>query len=112
MNIRAITVERGIATLVHQSQLPTLLSLHSRGRRHHENAETGTDPVDTISSPTDNPERQEEEELQGGFYDHENGDIWSEDDEASEGELQQEDRSAILTRSVPNDIERCIPLST
>ena len=104
MNIRAITVERGIATLVHQSQLPTLLSLNSRDRRHPDNAETGTDPVDTISSPTDNPDRQEEEELEGGFYDYENSDIWSEDEE----EVQQEDRSVILTRSVPNDIERGI----
>ena len=105
MNIRAITVERGIVTLVHQSQLPTLLSLNSRGRRHPDNAETGTDPVGTISSPTDNPERQEEEELEGGFYDYENSDTWSENDE----EIQQEDRSVIFTRGMPNDIERCIP---
>ena len=97
MNIRAITVERGIVTLVHQSQLPTLLSLNSHGRHHPDNAETGTDSVDTISSPT--------EELEGGFYDYENSDIWSEDDD----EIQQEDRSVILTRSMPNDIERCIP---
>ena len=75
------------------------MSLNSRGRRHPDNAQTGTDPtstdpVDTISSPTDNPDRQEEEELEGGFYDYKNSDIWSEDDE----EIQQEDRSVIFTR--------------
>ena len=86
MSIRAITVERGIVTLAHESQLPTL---NGRGRRNPNNVgtrRTGTDSVDTISSPTGNLDRQEEEELEGGFNDYENNDIWSEDDEDSEEE--------------------------
>jgi len=97
MNIRAITVERGIATLAHQSRLSTLFSISSHDSRNRHNAgigELGASSVDAISSPTGISVRQEEDELEGGY----------DDDDEEEEEIIQEDRS--MTRG--EDIERAI----
>lgn len=90
MNIRAITVDRGIAMLAHQSRLSILFSFSSRGSRNHRNTgvgEIGTSSVDVISSPTGIAARQEEEELEGGYYD--------DDEDRDDEEIIQEDRSGM-----------------
>lgn len=66
MNIRSITVERGIATLAHQTHLPTLLSL---SRSTSDNVDASS--VEAISSRTGVPAGQEEWELEGGYFDEE-----------------------------------------
>jgi hypothetical protein len=94
MSIRAITVERGIATLAYQSGLSTIFSSYGSRNRHNAGVgEIGASTVDAISSPTGVPAIQEEEELEGGYY----------DDEEDE-EIIQEDRS--MTRG--EDVERAI----
>ena len=95
MNIRAITVERGIATLTRQSPLPTLSSLSSRGDRNPDNA--GAGGVGAVLSSPRIP-AQQEEELEGGYYN---------DEEDEDGEIRQEDRSVINSTSV-DDVERAI----
>ena len=78
MNIRSTTVERGIATLTHQTHLPTLLSL---SRSSSSTIGNGASSVEAISSRTGVPVRQddslEEWELEGGYFDG--------DDEESRG---------------------------
>jgi hypothetical protein len=102
MNIRALTVERGIAVLANQSRLSTLLSFSSRGGGNRHNA--GGTSMDVISSPTGIPARQGEEELEGGYYDEEDDDVWFEGrDNAEDEEIIQEDRS--MTRR-GEDVER------
>ena len=96
MNIRALTVERGIATLATQSRLSTLFSFSS----HNRAGAGGTSSVDVISSPTGIPARQGEdsEELEGGFYDEEDDDsdaCFEERDNAEDEEIILEDRSVI-----------------
>lgn len=68
-------MERGIATLTHQSLLPTLLSLSSHGSHKPDNSgarEIGTSTVDAVLSRTGVPGHGEE--LEGGFYDYEDED--------------------------------------
>ena len=84
MNIRAITVDRGIAALAYQSRLSTLFSFSSHGSCNRHNTgvgEIGTSSVDVILSPTlaGIAARQEEEELEGGYYDDEDNDAWFEE---------------------------------
>ena len=79
-------MERGIATLVHQTQLTTLLSSSNRSDRNPDNAgEVGASTVDVVSSSRMTP-RQEEAELDGGFYDHDD-DIWYEEQYENEDEV-------------------------
>jgi hypothetical protein len=106
MNIRAITVERGIATLAHQTRLSILLSLSSRDP---DNAGAGggrASAVDDVSSPTGISAQRYEEELEGGYYDDEDNDAWFEERDEGE-EIQEEDRSVTrtgITRG--NDVEK------
>lgn len=84
MNIRSITVERGIATLAHQTHLATLLSL-SRSRNTGDNASASS--VEAISSRTGaRQDSQEKWELEGGHFDDgEESEVpgwWDENDEA------------------------------
>ena len=110
MNIRALTVERGIAALAHQSHLSTLFSLSSHSGRNSHNAGVGevvgTNSVDVISSPTGIPARQGREELEGGYYyddDDDDNNAWFEvQDNDEDEEIIQEDRS--MTRR--GDVER------
>ena len=111
MNIRALTVERGIATLAHQSRPSILFSFtsSSHGGRNRHNASVGDVPgassVDGISSPTGVPARQEEEELEGGYDDDdEDDDAWF--GERDNDEIILEDRNT--TRHGEDDIERAI----
>lgn len=107
MNIRAITVERGIATLAQQSRLSTQLlfsSTHASRDSHDAGARgisAGT--VDAVSSPTGDPSRQEGEELEGGYYDDEDNDVWFEeqDEDEEEDDIREEDRN--MTRSTNGD---------
>jgi hypothetical protein len=104
MNIRALTVERGIATLAHQSRLSTLFSFSSHGGRNRHNAgvgEVGASSVDAIPTGIQVPARQQEEEL-GGYYDDDDSDAWFE--EREDGEIIQEDRSMNRVE----DVERAI----
>jgi hypothetical protein len=84
MSIRAITVERGIATLAHQIGLSTISSSHGIHNRHNTASGVGEIGADAI---------QEEEELEGGY-----------DDDDEEEEIIQEDRSVIHGE----DVERAI----
>lgn len=100
MNIRALTVERGITTLAHQSHLSTLFSFSSHGGHNHSRnaggGEVGAGSVDAISSPTRIPVRQGEEELEGGYYDDEDNDAWFEErDNDEDEEIIQVDRNMI-----------------
>ena len=107
MNIRALTVERGIATLAHQSHLSTLFSFSSHGGRNHHNTgigEVGANSVDAISSPV----QQGEDGLEGGYYDDEDNDAWfdsEEQDNDEDEEIIQMDRN--MTRH-GEDAERAI----
>ena len=109
MNIRALTVERGITTLVHQAHLSTLFSFNSHGGRNRDNAGVGevrASSVGVISSLTGIPARQEE--LEGGYYDYEDDDAWfdSEEHDNDEGEeIIQEDRNMAQHGE---DVERAI----
>ena len=107
MNIRAVTVERGIATLAHQSRPSILFSFSSHGGRNPHNASVGqvsASSVDATSSPTDIPAGQEEEELEGGFYDDEDDDAWLEERDTDEdGEIIQ------MAWRGEVDVERGIP---
>ena len=111
MNIRALTVERGITTLTNQSRLSTLFSFSSHGGRNRRNAgarEVGASSVDVIPSPTGIPARQEEKELEGGYYDDEDDDAWFEErdnDGLGNEEIIQEDRN--MSRR-GGDVERAI----
>ncbi|KAF8816032.1 hypothetical protein BYT27DRAFT_7238073 [Phlegmacium glaucopus] len=91
MNIRAITVERGIAMLSHQTHLPTLFSFTTG---HSSSNSASANSVQAISSRTGVPQvREEEGELEGGYYDDDGDDegLWrQEQDEA----IIQEDRSS------------------
>ena len=103
MNIRAVTVERGIATLAHQSRPSILFSFSShRGRHNASVGQVGASSADAISSPTGIPARQEEDELEGGFYD-------DEDDEFEERDNDHEDEEIIqVARRGEVDVERGI----
>jgi len=104
MNIRAITVERGIATLANQSRLSSLLPSRSRDRGV---GEIGPSSVNGNSSPTGIPARQGEEEFEGGDDDDDdNGARFEERDEDEDEEIIQEDRS--MTRASGKDVERAI----
>ena len=102
MNIRSITVERGIATLAHQTHLPILLSSSNNSRNSSDNAS-----VEAISSRTGVPPRQdsqEEWEFEGHFDDDEEceGSGWflERRDEADENEAtRQGDRRVISTHA-------------
>ena len=59
MNIRSITVERGIATLSHQTHLPTLLFPGSHSSRNT-GGNVGASSVEAISSRTGVPAREED----------------------------------------------------
>ena len=113
MNIRALTVERGITTLAHQSRLSTLFSFstsHSGRNRHNAGVgDVGTRSVDAISSPTGIPARQEEEELEGGYYDDEDDDdAWFEerDNNHEDEEIMEEERSMTRRGEEDHDVER------
>ena len=106
-------MERGIATLAHQSRPSILFSFtssnHGGRNRHHDNASVGDVPgassVDRISSPTGIPARQEEEELEGGYDDHDDqdDDVWF--GERDNDEIILEDRN---TTRREDDVERAI----
>jgi hypothetical protein len=108
MSIRSITVERGIATLAHQSHLPTLLSLSRISRNTGDKADGSS--VEAISSRTGVPARQdsqevleEERELEGDNFDDSGGPGWWRDDpdEADENEtIRQGDTRIISTGAV------------
>lgn len=96
MNIRAVTVERGIATLTHQSHLSTLLFIGNSRSRNPEN--TSVREIGTSSQSVDMEAAQAE--LEGGYYDDEDSDAWSEErDEDRDEEIQQQDRSIIHNTS-------------
>ena len=103
-------MERGIATLAHQSRLSILFSFtsSSHGGRNRHNASVGdvlgASSVDGISSPTGVPALQEEEELEGGYDDDEDDDAWF--GERDNGEIILEDRNT--TRRGEDDVERAI----
>lgn len=99
MNIRAITVDRGIATLVHQAHLPTFLSF----------SRAGASSVEAISSRTGVPAAgQEETELEGGYSDDEGDEgPWRlERDEDDEHEVIRQEDSRMSTRA--DDVERAV----
>ena len=108
MNIRALTVERGISTLAEQSHLSTLFSFSSRVDRNRRNAgvQVGLGEVGAGSATPGVPARQGEEELEGGFFDDEDDDVWFEErhDNEDDEEIVQEDRSIFR----PGDVERSI----
>lgn len=83
-------MERGITTLVQQGQLITLLSLSNRTSRNPDNTGAGEVGASSVDTP-----RQEEEELEGGFYDYE------------DEEIRQEERS-VICRTSPDDVEKAI----
>ena len=90
MNIRAVTVERGIATLAHQSRPSILFSFSShRGRHNASVGQVGASSADAISSPTGIPARQEEDELEGGFYDDEDDGFEERDNDHEDEEIIQ-----------------------
>jgi hypothetical protein len=103
MNIRSITVERGIATLAHQTHLPTLFSVSRNGNNTSDNANAGS--VEAISSRTGVPAIQEESleewELEGGHFDEDEeskgpGRFLERKDEDDENEtIRQGDRRVI-----------------
>ena len=108
MNIRAVTVERGIATLAHQSRPSILFSFssHRRGRHNASVEQVGASSADAISSPTGIPARQEEEELEGGFYDDEDDDAWFEE---RDNDHHDEDEEMIqVARRGEVDVERAV----
>ena len=102
MNIRALTVQRGISTLAEQSHhLSALFSFSSRGRRNAVVGEVGDGSASGI------PTRQGEEELEGGFLDDEDDNVWFEERDNvnnDDNEIIQEDRSFIRR----DDVERAI----
>ena len=105
MDIRSITVERGIATLARQTHLPTLLSLSSRNSG--DNAS-----VEAISSRTGVPARQdspEEWELEGGHSDNgeeSEGPNWflERRDEADENKAIRQGDKKIISRRADDDV--------
>lgn len=109
MNIRAITVERGIATLANQSRLSSLLPFSSHGSRNRGVGEIGASSVDGISSPAGIPARQEEEELEGGYDDddEDNDARFEERDDDGVEEIIQEDRSMTRGEDVERAIDHC-----
>ena len=110
MNIRALTVERGITTLAYQSRLSTLFSFstsHSGRNRHNAGVgDVGANSVDAISSPIGIPE---EEELEGAYYDddEDDDDAWYEerDNDHEDEEIMEEERS-MTRRGEDHDVER------
>lgn len=113
MSIRALTVERGITTLAHQSCLYTLFSFstsHSGRNRHNAGVgDVGACSVDAISSPTGIPARQEEKELEGGYYDDEDGDdAWFKErnNDHEDEDIMEEDRSMTRRGEENHDVER------
>jgi len=92
MNIRSIIVERGIATLAHQTHLPTLLSL---SRSNHNTSDNAS--VEAISSRTGVPAQQEEWELEGGHFDDDDdeneGPGWWRDEPDENGTIRQSTRA-------------------
>ena len=106
MNIRSITVERGIATLAHQTHLPTLLSLSRSSSKTSDNVS-----VEAISSRTGVPARQDLQEewvLEGGHFDDDEesegpGRFLERKDEADENEaIGQDDRR--ISRRADDDV--------
>lgn len=103
-------MERGIATLAHQSHFPTLLSLSIRSGRNPDNAGSAggidTSSVEAVLSST----AQQGEELEGGYYDDED-DAWCQEREGDEDiddlEIKREDRSIVPSTSV-EDFEMAI----
>jgi len=107
MNIRSITVERGIATLARQSQLPRLLS--RRGSQNPENVDAREMDISSESMNAPTSIQAAQAELEGGYYDDEDSDVWCEEqdedqDEDQDEEIQQEDRGVIRSTSA-NDVE-------
>ena len=107
MNIRAVTVERGIATLAHQSRPSILFSFSShRGRHNASVGQVGASSVDAIPSPTGIPAGQEEGELEGGFYDDEDDDAFFEE---RDNDHHDEDEEIIqVARRGEVDVERAV----
>ena len=103
-------MERGIATLAHQSQPSILFSFSSHGGRNRQNAsvgQVGASSVDGISSPTGVPAQQEEEGLEGGYDDDEDNDAWfGERDNDEDEEIIEVNRSVARCGEV--DVERAI----
>ena len=105
MNIRSITVERGIATLAHQTHLPTLLSFSRSSRNSGDNAS-----VEAISSRTGVPARedsQEEWELEGGQIDDEESEggwFLERRDEADENEAIRKGDRRFISRSADDKV--------
>lgn len=101
MNIRSITVERGIATLTHQTHLRTILSLSRSSNNTSDNV--GASSVEAISSRTGVPAARQEDyleewELEEGHFDDHQGPSWF-------PEGKDEDNEAI--RQVDRRIIRC-----
>jgi len=109
MNIRAITVERGIAKLVQST-----LSFSSRGSRDRDPDDAGdgvgrvnNDYADAVSSPTGIPARRVEEELERGYYNDEDDDAWFEERDSEDEEIKNDDGS--MTRSTNmDDVQRAV----
>jgi len=103
MNIRSLMVERGIATLAHQTHLSTLFSF-SRSRNTGDNA--GASSVEAISSRLGaRQDSQEIWELEGGHFDdgEENeGPGWW--DENYENEAVRQGKSRIISTGADDDV--------
>ena len=109
MNIRAVTVERGIATLAHQSRPSILFSFVSLGGWNRHNAGVGEvgfvsvkNSVNANLPPTGI--QVQENELEGG-YDGEEDEVGFEDrDDDKDEHIIQEDRRSVIGGE--KDVER------
>ena len=68
LNIRSITVERGIATLAHQTYLPTLLS------RSNNRSDSNVRGISSVPAILSRISGEEAEELEGWYPNDEDGD--------------------------------------
>lgn len=104
MNIRSLTVERGIATLRHQTHLRTIFSVSRSSSNTNDNASGSS--MEAISSRRGVPAREEDslkewELLEGGHFDGDEeskGPGWfleRRDDELENETIRQGDRRII-----------------